>query len=315
MPKARCTDEEFIALAKKHGPAEIARILGAAQRGLYQRRNAIENRYRIKISWPTENKPDLRPSEHPGRLTAEVSNGTVLVGSDCHYWPGPASLMHRAFVQFCKDMKPAVVVLNGDVLDFGSISRYLPIGWTHQPEPQEEIEAAQGRLHEIEKAAGKARKIWPLGNHDARFETRLATIAPEFAKVAGTRLADHFPLWEPCWSVWVNETVVIKHRFKGGIHATRNNTLNAGLTMLTGHLHSAKVTPLTDYQGTRFGVDTGCMADPHHRVFLDYREDSPSDWRDAFCVLTFKNRTLMFPELVTRFSDDEVQFRGQVIKV
>jgi hypothetical protein len=48
-----------------------------------------------------------------------------------------------------------------------------------------------------------------------------------------------------------------KHRMKGGIHAAHNNTLHAGTTMVTGHLHSVKVTPFSDYNGTRWDVDTG----------------------------------------------------------
>ena len=55
----------------------------------------------------------------------------------------------------------------------------------------------------------------------------------------------------------VNGNVVIKHRMKGGIHAAHKNTLHAGTTMVTGHLHSLKVTPFSDYNGTRWGVDTG----------------------------------------------------------
>jgi hypothetical protein len=237
-----------------------------------------------------------------------------LVGSDCHYWPGPPSLMHRAFVRFCKEYKPRIVVMNGDVCDFGQISRHPPIGWEKLPEVQEEIEAAKERLHEIEKAAFRAEKIWTLGNHDSRFETRLATQAPQYAKVHGVHLSDHFPLWAPCWSVFINDDVVIKHRFKGGMHATHNNALWSGRSMVTGHLHSQRISPLTDYNGDRWGVDTGCIADPAHRAFLDYTEDSPKNWRDGFCVLTFRGGRLMPPELVSRWDEDHIVFRGEVIE-
>jgi len=29
----------------------------------------------------------------------------------------------------------------------------------------------------------------------------------------------HFPNWETCWSFWVNDDTVIKHRHKGGRYA------------------------------------------------------------------------------------------------
>jgi hypothetical protein len=127
-------------------------------------------------------------------------------------------------------------------------------------------------------------------------------------------LKDHFGNWEPTWRCDVNDAV-IKHRFKGGIHATHNNTMWAGKTIITGHLHSAKVTPFTDYNGTRYGVDLGCLASPDHRAFLDYTEANPKNWREAFCVLTWKDGVLMHPELVLRWNDNAVQFRGEVIEV
>ncbi len=251
----------------------------------------------------------------PGRLQHEISDGVVVVGSDLHIWPGPMPTIQRAFISFCKELKPDLVTLNGDVVDMAGASRHPPIGWEKSPTVHEEIEAAQQRLSRIETACGHARKVWTLGNHDARFETKLASVAPEYAKVHGVHLRDHFPLWEPCWSCWINDEVVIKHRFKGGVHAPWNNAVSAGKTIVTGHLHSAKVTPCTDYNGTRYGVDTGTLADPSGRQFLDYTEDNPKNWLSAFGVLTFKKGKLLFPELVVVWDRDHVQFRGKLVKV
>ena len=91
--------------------------------------------------------------------------------------------MHRALVTLCKEYKPKAIIANGDVIDAPSISRHAPIGWEHRPKLSDEIEAAKDRMHEITVAAGKAERVWTLGNHDARFETRLATVAPEYAKI------------------------------------------------------------------------------------------------------------------------------------
>jgi hypothetical protein len=85
--------------------------------------------------------------------------------------------------------------------------------------------------------------------------------------------------------------------------------------MVTGHLHSAKVTPCTDYNGTRYGVDTGCLADTYHPAFQGYCEDSPRDWRASFCVLTFVDGQLLMPELVLVWDQTHVQFRGEIIEV
>ena len=254
-----------------------------------------------------------KPGSYPHRAELQIKAGVVLVASDAHYWPGEPSLMHRALVKFCKNLKPAAIIFNGDVIDAPTVSRHPAIGWETRPKLADEIEAAKDRLHEIVLAAYKAEKIWNLGNHDLRFETRLASVAPEYAKIHGVHLKDHFPLWRPAWSTFINDQVVIKHRFKGGIHATHNNTLWAGKTIVTGHLHSAKVTPFSDYNGTRYGVDGGCIADPNAKAFVDYTEDNPKNWRSAFCVLTFRNGLLLQPELVVPWDDECVQFRGEII--
>ena len=143
----------------------------------------------------------------------------------------------------------------------------------------------------------------------------MATVANEFKGLKGTTLEDHFPLWKRGWSAWINNEVVVKHRFRGGIHAVYANTLHAGKTMVTGHLHSQKVTPFTDYNGTRYGVDAGCIASTDHQAFTDYTEDNPKNWISGFVVLTFKDGRLMYPELVSPWDENSIQFRGQVIKV
>ena len=89
----------------------------------------------------------------------------------------------------------------------------------------------------------------------------------------------------------------------------------AGKTIITGHLHSAKVIPFDDYNGTRYGVDGGCIADTDHKAFTDYTEDGPKNWRSAFVILTFKDGLLMQPELVLKWNEESVQFRGDIIKL
>lgn len=251
----------------------------------------------------------------PSVIVATMTSGTCLVGGDAHYWPGPSSTAHRAFVHFAKKLKPKVVVMNGDALDGSTISRHPPIGWENLPTLSEELEAVQERMGEIRSASPGSRHIWPLGNHDARFNTRLATAVPEYKGVGGTRLVHHFPAWEPCWSADVGG-VIVKHRYKGGPNAPYSNALASGRSMVTGHLHSQKVTPYSDYNGTRYGVDTGCLS-PTTGPQFNYLEDNPRDWRSGFAVLTWWKGQLLTPELVSVLDEAKglVQFRGEVLSV
>lgn len=310
---ASMTDADVADLIRKLGPLKAAKKIGCSERGLYQRRSKIEKRWGALIAVPALNRQKrVDPIQVPGRLSTKLQTGVIIVGSDAHYWPGDPTTAHRALVAFCRTLKPAVVVMNGDLFDGASVSRHPAMGWESNPTVVQEIETVRERLAEIEKAAPKALKYWPLGNHDARFEARLVNQAPEYANVHGVHLKDHFPAcWQPCMSVWVNNQIVIKHRFKGGIHATHNNTLWAGKTMVTGHLHSLKVTPFDDYNGTRYGVDTGTLADPYGPQF-EYQEDNPRNHRSGFAVLSIRDGRLLPPELVQVIGDGEVAFRGEV---
>lgn len=316
MPETACTEAQFIHMIEQHGPSKTAQLLAVGVRSVHERRARIEKRLGYSLHGPhTTNSPRVPKQEHQARQLLYVPDGVVLVGSDAHYWPGAATPAHRAFVLFCRALNPAAVILNGDVFDGASISRHPPIGWEKSPTVKDELAAAQARLLEIETAAPNAKKVWTLGNHDARFETRLATVASEYAGVTGVHLRDHFPAWTPAWAAWINGAVVVKHRWKGGIHATHNNAVGSGKTMVTGHLHSLKVTPWTDYNGTRYGVDTGTLADPDGAQFLDYTEDGPKNWRSGFAVLTFRGGRLMWPEVVHVLDSEHAEFRGEILTV
>ena len=316
MPVAATTDKEFIELFESKGPAQMSRDLDLPVRGIFARRVRLEKKLEIKIRSPEEHR-SVVSADIQGRLHFPIKDGVVIVGSDAHYWPNYITPAHKAFVRFCKELKPKAIIANGDFLDGATISRHASIGWEYKPTLIGEIEACQERLAEVEAAAPNAKKFWTLGNHDSRFETRLASVTPEYARTHGFSLSDHFPEWEPCWSVWVGKDVVVKHRWKGGVHATHNNTAQSGKTMVTGHLHSLKVTPYSDYTGTRFGVDTGTLADAYGVQFNNYLEDSPRNWRSGFVVLTWQDGRLLWPEIVHVIDSEKqlVEFRGEIIDV
>ena len=310
MTAPKCSDEEFIRLFQTLGATKTAEHLGSSERRVYERRRRLEKKLGQPIEAPSSNK-----SEHPARLHLDIEDGIVLIASDAHYWPGVKTTMHTAFVRACQEMKPRAVIMNGDVFDGARISRHSPIMWEEAPTVKQELEACQERLGEIEQASSKAEKIWTFGNHDARFESRLAAVASEYADVQGMHLKDAFAFWQPCWSAFINDDVVVKHRFKGGIHATHNNTLWSGKSIVTGHLHSAKVTPLTDYNGTRWGVDSGTLCEAPWVQAINYLEDNPVNWRSAFVVLTFHKGRLLQPELCLQHAPFEVEWRGKVYRV
>lgn len=313
MP-SKITDEEFLRLWEEHkSPVKVARITGISERRVHSRRRDLENK--LKLSLPVGKPIHIQKARHEAGLT----DGIAIIFSDAHFWPGIRSTAFKGLLWAINELKPHVVIANGDIFDGSSISRHARINWSAVPNVKQELEACQAALKEIEDACEKARHhtqlIWPLGNHDSRFESRLSEAAPQFEGVGGTALKDHFPKWHPCWSCWLSDNVVVKHRYKGGVHATHNNTVNSGVTTITGHLHSLKVTPFGDYNGTRWGVDTGTLAEIDGPQFIDYLEDGPVNWRSGFAVITMKDSKPLWPELVSKHAEGIINFRGQLIDV
>jgi len=319
MAQPACSEKEFIELFKLHrSPKIVAEILKISERSVHSRKKRLEQVFGMTLeSNDNRGRPKFTIPENKVRCEYELKDGIILVGSDCHYNPDYISTAHKAFVYFTKQLKPSMCVLNGDLFDFAQISQHHRIGYQHHPTVQQELEEVQNRLGDIEKVRPAGCILHrTIGNHDLRFDGKLSNVLPQYEGVMGMCLDDHLPHWSSSWSVVVNNNTMIKHRWHNGIHAVYNNILKGGMSMVTGHLHSLKVTPWTNYKGDLYGVDTGMMAAVKDDQFL-YHEDSSVNWRAGFAVLTYINGHLMPPELVQVINEDEglVFFRGQLFTV
>ena len=313
----KVTDEQFIQLWDKYqSPARLAEATGMAVRAIYNRRTRIEKKLGIALN--AESSTGAKNERfyyrhHMARADAKLYNGKIFVASDCHYHPSEISPAHKAFVKLIKKHQPEIVCMNGDVFDGATISHYPKAAWdaVRPPTVKEELEAVAERLDEIDKVAGNALRVWTIGNHDLRYEARLASAAPEYEGVQGFALRDHFPAWKHVLSMMVNDNLMIKHRYHNGIHATYNNAVKAGISMVTGHLHRLQATIWSDYCGSRFGIDTGTLAevDGDH---MSYGEDSPKNHASGFAVLTICDGKLLYPEFCY-VVDKVAYFRGQSV--
>jgi hypothetical protein len=321
--QAKVSREEFKEAWNRFGSvAKVAQFLRMEERAVHRRRRRIEadeNQPLVAVHPNTNLYSLIQPAKTSiNKIELGILDQTIIVFSDAHFWPNEYTTAFRGLLWAIKELKPHAVIANGDCFDGASISRHDPLGWSKTPSVIEELKAVQTHLGEIEETAKAARHncklLYTWGNHDTRFANKLATQAPQYREVHGFKLEDHLPAWEFAWSVWPTKDCIIKHRYKSGIHATHNNTVGAGINIVTGHLHSLKVTPYADYNGNRYGVDTGTLAEPYGPQF-DYGEGNPLNHRSGFAVLTFKGGKLLWPELVHKWSDTQVEFRGQVINL
>lgn len=313
------TDDEFIRAwqGANGSPRRMSEMTGIQERQIYKTRHLLAGRGIILKTIPTGKSKGKYSRDDVGRAYKNqnhlsIDTGTALVFSDAHWWPDhERTVANEALHELIKDLKPAAIVANGDLFDGARVSRHAPLGWSELPSVRGELEICQERMADIEMLLPKGcHKFWNVGNHDARFDRALVTNAPEYEGIV-ERLEDKFDRWDFAWSLTVNDNIMIKHRYHNGIHAAYNNALKSGKTIVTGHLHRLAVTPWADYNGRRWGVDTGTLANPHGPQF-DYAENNPSPHTSGFAVLTFKDGMLLPPELV-EVIDERAYFRGECI--
>lgn len=293
------TDNQIIAAWRKCGGSSnrVAKALGISPQVVRQRRRRIEDMRGIALhTVDLSQRGEAVEQTLLKRRDLKLKNGTVVVFSDCHWWPGEPTVGDRALTALCRELKPALVIGNGDLVDGASLCRQDPSGWEQVPTVAEELKVVRTRLDEIRRASPKSEFYRTRGNHDTRFDRLLKMNAGAYEGVAGFALSDHLKDWPESWSIFINGHTCVKHRFNNGVNATLANTLRAGTNIVTGHLHRLQVTAWGDYNGRRYGVDTGTLADPHGQQF-DYGEDNPTPHAQGFAVLTYLDGALLPPEL------------------
>ena len=331
--QAKATDEQLAAaFAQGYGPTDVSRMFEMSMRQVYHRRSQIEAKTgkpiklmnTRKCGTPSERGHVENPAlqaiyKSPSRLHESVPTGTVIVFSDAHYFPGIVSTAHRALVHLVGELKPKLIIGNGDIFDMASPSHWGRRDFSPVPNVRQELEAVQERLGEVEDAAPRGcRLVRTIGNHCIRFTKKLVTVASEFEGVKGFALTDHLPKWQECWSIHLipqtDGWTEIKLRWKGGVHSSFNNAKEASVHYATGHDHALRIQEFTNRRGTWYGMNSGTLADPEGPQF-GYSEDSPANHRSGFLVLTYHKGLLLRPAICKVLSETEVDFERQVIKV
>ena len=338
MVAPACSEEEFIAVWHQLGsPQAVADALGLNVRSVHQRRKRLEASGTIlqttniqgnkvlfdKATMEVRLQDRLAGAYHNVRKGTTKDRGKVVVFSDAHVIPGYDTTASRALIEIIKEFQPEVIVCNGDLFDGQRLSRFPRIGWEQTYTVKEELDSCVEFMNEVESASKfKSNLIFTIGNHDLRYETTLANCsANNFEGIKGFSLKDHFPLWQFCWSYWINDNTQIKHRNRGGYNAGRANVQASTVHTVTGHTHHLTVHPFTTLNpaypmGTIYGVQTGTLADPFGQQF-GYMEDNPRDHRSGFAMLTYENGHLLPPELIQVWDEKagQVTFRGKILNV
>jgi len=218
-------------------------------------------------------------------LVNEMNEKTkkVMVISDLHI-PHMDINAYNVMKQYAKFYKPNEFIINGDLLDFYTLSKF-----DKNPERKvssfEEIRMARKILQDLRKTMPNTKMVMLEGNHENRLQRFLWGKAPELEMFPELELKSLLQLKEQKIKFisvdsdyWKNDTghytvgnVLIMHgdnRLNGGSlskysgYSVKNTMLN-GLrqNVIIGHCHRlAKIYHTTNY-GTLTGMEGGCLCD------------------------------------------------------
>jgi len=327
---ARISDAEFISVWNLlNSCTEVAKHFNMLERNCYAKRRKIEQKYNILLGIKNTHNSngDSIPEEIAKMVTSSrvevntlsLKNGVIVIGSDCHYHPKHIPVAHKAMCNVIADLGPKVsaIILNGDLLDGGTISRYPMQRSADMQKPSlfQEIEAVQERLTDFEnlKKYSGAKLMRTIGNHDLRVSAKLMGAVGGLYEGVVRTLKDYLPLWAESFRIDVNDDTVIIHDWHGGIHADWNNVLKSGgFNVITGHTHQMSCKAHRGFGNkTHYGVSLGFMADEYQSEF-DYRLGKPGlNWQSGFAVLTWVDGIMLHPEFCAVRDDNQAYFRGK----
>lgn len=213
-------------------------------------------------------------------IEAKIDNGIVVIASDIHI-PFQDDRAVSAFIKYCKEKQPEVVVLNGDVLDMFMLSRFTK---GEGRNPLEEMTMCQGFLDSLRKAVPNSEIYYVIGNHENRLEKYVLTKAPELASL----IEDVFTIIKTsdykvrgCASVTFNDNFVCKHGTllgnKSGLSAIKEME-NAYMSGATGHCFSEDVEVITPSGWKRvIDVQTGELVGTYNKQTKEFEYNKVKD--------------------------------------
>lgn len=267
---------------------------------------------------------------------------TLVIGSDFHsHFCNPFAL--RVWRDVIADLKPDAIRINGDLVDFPSLSTHRNFPGHFPMTVQDEIDwAVREVIAPSRKLAPKADIKFLIGNHDVRLVTAMADKGPMFASLRSNSFAEQFKLDQyevglVCRSNFLHlsalqrqrdiaqnwETLVdaegrmlwtTVHGYLTGKDAPRKHMAQFGTNGTNGHLHDRqRVSSGTFATGVTDWFQTSCMASPA-AVGAGYIHGpiESHGWSCGFLVVTLYPENGHVSGEFVEVGQDIATFRGKV---
>lgn len=190
-------------------------------------------------------------------------------------------------MQFLREWKPSVIVLNGDILDAHEVSSH-PKERHNVVTFQDEIDEVRQFLRVLRHDHSEARICYTMGNHENRIERYLTNHAPELSSVTSLSLCTLLDLPELRIEFFDARQKVCLHGvefFHGSIirkdagNSVRAHVAKRGGSVVMGHTHRMATVARRDKHGASWGVENGHLSNPDPTWCLD------PDWQQGFTTL------------------------------
>lgn len=187
----------------------------------------------------------MKRAKNVENLQVSLKNGKVVICSDVHI-PFHDKKAVDAFLKYCKEKQPEIVVLNGDILDMFMLSRFTK---GEGRNPLAEIVLCRQFLKDIKKAVPEAKVYYVIGNHEC-FDKRTEVLTPDKG--------------------WVN----IKDAVEGKIKLVTSYNMETGKleTSEVTHHHQSYCSELLSIET----CNTKQVVTPNHEIVINGKEKVPA---------------------------------------
>jgi predicted phosphodiesterase len=223
-----------------------------------------------------------------------ISQSKTLIISDLHF-PYQNNQAITAAIKYGLKEKVTCILINGDLLDFASISRHEK-DW-RQRSVYEEFESVRDFLRMLRKTFPKAKIIFKEGNHDERWEKWLYVKAPELFDDPEYKLEVRLRLGELKIDIVKDRrpvkigklTVLHGHEMagtSGGVNPARSTFTKTLESVLIGHFHKSSSHSESSMWGDlKVTESVGCLCGLHPQFMR------VNKWNFGFAIVDLNIKT------------------------
>lgn len=204
-------------------------------------------------------------------FTLPATCNNILILSDIHI-PYHDNTALTAALRYGKEQKINTIVINGDLLDFYQISKFINL--ERRRSVAEELDIAKQFLGILNKEFTNVPIYFLMGNHDNRLEMYLATHAPELLDVEEFKLAELLEAEAFNMTVLKDTTRlkagklnithghILLRGFFAPVNPARGTFLRAKASTLIGHTHKKSEHTENTMNGKTISCySTGCLCE------------------------------------------------------